>query len=92
MNFLPLKRGGFLERFGGGGLIEDLRCLLHIYLRTLSFFCSFFMSFLSCSFTHLRPRDVLRVFPLVVVVFNYIKYVFIFNANRVKFEKRNPFP
>ena len=46
--------------------------MFRIYLRTLSFSFSFLMSFLGCLFTHFRPR----IFVVVVVVFNYIKYTF----------------
>ena len=34
------------------------------------------MSFLGCLLTHFTPRDFLRIFVVVVVVFNYIKYAF----------------
>ena len=37
MNFLPLKRGGFLERFGGGGLNRGFTVFVTYLLTNFKF-------------------------------------------------------
>ena len=65
--------------------------MFRIYVRTLRFLFSFLMSFLGCLFTHFRPRDILRIFVVVVVVFNYIKYAFISTRIGLSLKKGNRF-